>query len=248
MIIAINQPTYFPWIGQFDLIDQADYYIFLDDVQIVKQSWDTRNKIITSSGEEWISVPINNDVNFKNRLFNSTNIIKSEIWKIKQLKKIKIAYSKSSFFKQVYPFIETLILENNCESLADFNINIIKSICNKIGVYTKFILSSTLDVFEKKDKRLVKICNKLNSKNYISPLGSAAYIEFNNEGGVFLDSGINLFYQNFVHPTYNQINEPFKSHLSIIDLLFNEGFEKSLHIIKLGRRPLLKSTDLKQLY
>ena len=79
MVIAINQPTYFPWIGQFDLIDQVDCYIFLDDVQIVKQSWDIRNKIITSSGEEWISVPINNDLNFKKRLFNSTNIIKSEI-------------------------------------------------------------------------------------------------------------------------------------------------------------------------
>ena len=50
MILAVNQPTYFSWIGQFDLIDQVDKYIFYDDVQIVKQSWDTRNRILTNTG------------------------------------------------------------------------------------------------------------------------------------------------------------------------------------------------------
>ena len=57
MKIAINQPTYFPWLGYFDLIDQVDTYIFYDDVQIVKQSWGTGNRIMTSSGIQWLSVP-----------------------------------------------------------------------------------------------------------------------------------------------------------------------------------------------
>jgi hypothetical protein len=47
MKIAISQPTYLPWIGYFDLIDQVDRFVLLDDAQFVKQSWDQRNRIKT---------------------------------------------------------------------------------------------------------------------------------------------------------------------------------------------------------
>ena len=39
MKVAICQPTYLPWLGYFDLIDQVDVFILLDDVQFEKQSW-----------------------------------------------------------------------------------------------------------------------------------------------------------------------------------------------------------------
>ena len=31
---AIMQPTFFPWTGYFDLIDEVDTFVFLDDVTI----------------------------------------------------------------------------------------------------------------------------------------------------------------------------------------------------------------------
>lgn len=36
--IAVMQPTYLPWIGYFDLIDQTDEFVLLDDVEFSKQS------------------------------------------------------------------------------------------------------------------------------------------------------------------------------------------------------------------
>ncbi len=39
----------------------------------------------------------------------------------------------------------------------------------------------------------------------------------------FNENDISLEYQNYMHPKYNQNNEAFISHLSIIDLFFNEG-------------------------
>ena len=92
MKIAISQPTYIPWIGQFDLIDQADIFVFYDDVQIVKQSWDTRNRIMTSSGIQWLSVPLIHKDSYNEKYFNSTDIVDSEIWKAKHYKKIMYAY------------------------------------------------------------------------------------------------------------------------------------------------------------
>ena len=48
--VAIMQPTFLPWLGYFDLMDQVDTFIFLDNVQFEKQSWQQRNRIRTSKG------------------------------------------------------------------------------------------------------------------------------------------------------------------------------------------------------
>ena len=53
MRVAISQPTYLPWLGYFDLIDQVDRFVVLDNVQFEKQSWQQRNRIksATVTGE-----------------------------------------------------------------------------------------------------------------------------------------------------------------------------------------------------
>ena len=51
-------------------------------------------------------------------------------------------------------------------------------------------------------------------------------------------------YQSYMHPEYNQLYKPFTSHLSIIDLLFNEGLENSLKIIRSGRKKPIISNEL----
>ena len=42
---VIMQPTYLPWVGYFDLIQKADVFVFLNDVQFAKQSWQVKNRI-----------------------------------------------------------------------------------------------------------------------------------------------------------------------------------------------------------
>ena len=245
MKIAISQPTYIPWLGQFDLIDHADIFVFYDDVQIVKQSWDTRNRIMTSSGSQWLSVPLSHEDSYNEKYFNSTYIIESEIWKVKHYKTIMYAYSKSKFFKQTISFVKELIVNNKNETLGEFNKHIIRSIAEKIGISTQFVSSSSLDSKAgSKDYRLLDICKELNAKKYISPLGAAKYIEANNPGGAFHNTSIDLYYQNYEHPIYNQFFKPFNTKLSIIDLLFNEGHKNALRIIRSGRKSLFKSNDL----
>lgn len=43
MKIAIAQPTYLPWLGCFDLLNQVDKFVLLDTLQFEKQSWQQRN-------------------------------------------------------------------------------------------------------------------------------------------------------------------------------------------------------------
>ncbi|MGC2821293.1 MAG: WbqC family protein, partial [Candidatus Sulfotelmatobacter sp.] len=58
MKVAISQPSYLPWSGFFDLVDQVDQFVLLDDAQFVKQSWHQRNRIKSPSGLLWLTVPV----------------------------------------------------------------------------------------------------------------------------------------------------------------------------------------------
>ena len=43
-------------------------------------------------------------------------------------------------------------------------------------------------------------------------------------------------YSNYEHPIYNQVGKQFIGYIGIFDLLFNEGFENSLNIIRSGHK------------
>ena len=58
MLCAIHQPQYLPWLGYFDKVAQADVFVFLDDTQFKKNEWQNRNRIKTSQGWQWLTVPV----------------------------------------------------------------------------------------------------------------------------------------------------------------------------------------------
>ncbi len=233
---AIMQPTYNPWIGYFDLMDKVDIFVFLDNVQLVKRSWQVRNRIKTPQGELFLTIPIRKqrrreETTIKNALIND-NIN----WRLKHLKSYELNYKKAPFFEEVYPLLEKLLL-NNISYLGDFNINFIKSIADAIRINTVTIRSSDMkEIRGKKDELLVSICKNIKCNIYISPIGSAGYIESKNPGGAFSKNKIELYYHNFEHPIYKQLHGAFLPYMGIVDLLFNVGFDKALDIIRKGRR------------
>jgi hypothetical protein len=227
MKCVIMQPTYLPWMGYFDLIYQSDIFVFLDDVQFTKQSWQQRNKIKTSNGEKWLTVPVIQNINQK---INETKIDGKSNWKAKHIKSIKFNYSKSPYFDKYFKFFEEAY-SLDWKYLADLNIHIIKWIAKQLDINKDFLRSSTINVKGKKTDFLVNMCKKLNADTYLSPLGSSVYIEKT----LFEKEGIKLEYQNFEHPTYRQLYGKFIPYLSVIDLLFNEG-SNSPAIIRSGRR------------
>ncbi|GAX87593.1 conserved hypothetical protein [Lebetimonas natsushimae] len=241
MKIAIMQPTYNPWLGYFDLMDKVDIFVYLDDVKLVKGSWHVRNRIKASNSEMFLTIPINIKTSSKKTLINNAEI-KETNWRKKHIKSIEQNYRKSKFYDIVFPFVKKLIL-NDFNVLGNFNINFIENIKEIIGITTKTIKSSELNVLGQKDERLVKICKKLNANIYLSPQGSAEYIEAKTPGGEFIKNGIKLFYHNYEHPIYNQLYGEFLPYMGIIDLLFNEGFENALEIIRSGRK---KDFDYKE--
>src|SRR5216684_6490113 len=94
--VAISQPTYLPWLGYFDLMDQVDVFVLLDDVQFEKQSWQQRNRIKTPVGLQWLTVP----VIFKGRfgqLIKDVEIRDPDFWR-NHFRAIELNYRRSPFF------------------------------------------------------------------------------------------------------------------------------------------------------
>lgn len=242
MICSVMQPTFFPWLGYFDLILKSDVFVFYDDVQFVKQSWQTRNRIKTANGVIFLNVPTiktNLDSNI-----NRIEIDNRKPWNSKIKKTLFYTYQKSPFFDEVYPFFEDF-LSKKYIFLNEFNSSFIIEICKMIGIDTKFYFSSNLLSKENtKDKRLVDICNELKCNHYLSTIGASSYIEKNTEGGEFVKNNIELSYHNYSPVNYSQSFGEFEPYMSIVDVLFNEGFKNAGKIIKLGSKSFLKSKDL----
>lgn len=239
MKIAICQPTYLPWMGYFDLIDQVEAFVLLDDVQFEKQSWQQRNRIKTPLGLQWLTVP----VMFRGRLgqlIKDVEVRDIHFWR-DHCRAIELNYRRAPFFDS---YFEKLVLGLSCPNttlLADLNIRLMEWFMRTFGIKTPMILSSSLSQPGRRTERLVNICKSLGAERYVSPLGSAAYLL--EEHDMMTDQGINLVFQNYEHPQYRQQFPPFIPHASALDLLFNEG-EQALEIIRSGRRASLLPAEV----
>lgn len=227
------QPTFNPWLGYFDLINKVDKFIFLDTVQLNQQSWQTRNKLKVGNKEYLVSIPIEKSSSKFDLLIKDVNINKNfPLLRKKLLKTIVQEYKKAEYFDEVYPFLEDL-LNNETRSLCDFNINIIKQICKKIGINTPFIKASSLEFIEDKKAMLVLgLCKQVRAAVYYSPLAAKEYLS--SEENKFKEENISVMYQHYLHPEYKQLGKDFIPYIGIFDLLLNYGFKNSLEIILKG--------------
>jgi hypothetical protein len=229
------QPTFNPWLGYFDLIDQSDVFVIYDDVQLSKQSWQVRNRIKTAQGDLFLNIPHLKTDNWRELLICDAKTNELLPWRKKHLKSIENSYKKAEHFEEIFSFV-TELYNPIFDTVSAFNTNIIKQISNRVGIKNNFIQSSCLaDLEGTKDLRLLNICKTLNVTDYLSPQGSSSYIEEFSPGGELAKGGINVWYHNYKPIQYLQVNGDFIPKLGIFDLLFNIGFNNSLEVIRAGR-------------
>lgn len=231
MKIAVMQPTYLPWIGYFDLIDESDVFVFHDSIQFEKQSWQQRNRIRTPAELRWLSVP----VLIKGRssqLISEVEIDRAQGFPHKHVNLLEENYRRAPFFKRYFPELKALLTESGL-SLSQLNQSIIRWTATQFGLSPKFVTSSTMAATGVRSDRLVNLCRELGATTYLSPFGSAGYLI--EDRSVFAEAGITVVLQHYEHPTYRQLAQPFLPFASTLDLLFNEG-DDALAILRSGRR------------
>jgi hypothetical protein len=237
MIAAIMQPTYLPWSGYFDLIDQSDVFVFLDTVQFEKQSWQQRNRIKTPSGPLLLTVPCLQSL--PQRIIE-VRIDRKINWRRKHWLSISANYSKAPYWKDYREPLEGIFAQE-WDRLVDLNIGLITWLADRIGIDALFVRTSELLAPERtRTSCLVDICDQLDVDAYLSPRGAFAYLQSDQP---FADLGIRLGFQQYDPPSYPQRFGEFVPYLSVLDLLLNAG-PAALEVLRSGRRRWLSASEL----
>jgi hypothetical protein len=242
---AIMQPTYLPWLGYFALMDMVDVFVFLDDVQLLTRSFHVRNRIKRQDGEElMLSISIRSSLSRDERLIKDVEISEGANWEAKHLKSFEHNYKKAPHFAEAMAIFEPA-LRSHGTNLCDFNIGLIETVAERIGIGGKRCFRSSEIADKRPDRRdrLIDLCGHAGADLYLSARGSADYLGEGEGPAQFGERGIDLLFQTYEHPAYPQINGPFRSHLCVLDLIANVGCEAAAGVIRSGIRPSVRTVD-----
>ena len=224
MIVAVHQPQYLPWLGYFDKIDKADVFVLLDTVQFKKNEWQNRNKIKTAQGWQWLTVPVMykypqqiNEVPINNRVN----------WQHKHRQALVSNYRKALYFDVVAAVLDE-VLSSPWEYIAQLNVEVVRRLVQMLGIKTQIYVASELGEFpQDPDERLVALSRHFGAGTYLAGIGGREYMNLDT----YKEWGVEVIFQDFQHPVYNQLFGDFEPFMSIVDLLSNHG-DKSLTILR----------------
>lgn len=223
---AIMQPTYLPYLGYFHLIAESDVFVFLDDVQFARRSWQQRNRILGAEGEVMLSVPVQKAD--REARISDILISDAEPWRSKHLASLRHAYARRPHFEDGMAFMEAQLGRGDAR-LADMNCRLIEEASRRLGLATDFVRASVLSAPGHRSDHLLAICRAVTATDYLSPTGSSDYM---HEDGVFAHAGFPVRFQGFVELAYEQGRQPFTPYMGFIDAVMNLGWAGVADLLK----------------
>jgi len=216
---VILQPSYIPWRGYFHQIQQADVFVFYDDVQYDKGGWRNRNRIKTASGPVWLTIPVlAGHAVSRGTPIAEIPINPNERWAPRHLRTIEQAYRRAPYFARYHAMLEGFYADPP-PLLADFTIDTTIALVRELGLDTRFERSSALPAAGSRTERLVSILTHLGATHYLSGPAARDYLEED----LLAAAGITLEYLTYDYPGYPQLHPPFDPQVSILDLLLMTG-------------------------
>jgi hypothetical protein len=226
-VLTIHQPNFLPWIGFFLKIAKADIFYVFDHIPVTTgKGWHSRTKIILNSEQYWLTVPIKKK-NLSGQLYSEIEINTQSNFVKKHLGTLKHSYAKSYFFDEIMDFLKE-IYSYKTINLCEFNINIIKKLCQRINLKVEFIKTSSLlkQYVELKalsgNDLVLRLAEISGCDTYFSGNGCLDFIKPES----FAKKNINFIFQKFNNINYNKCSQSHHQEfgISIINDLMHTGF------------------------
>lgn len=211
------QPYFFPYIGYFQLMSEADVFVLYDDVQYMKGGWINRNRILRSGAPAWLTRPVERrslgtligDMRYVDRPDVLPGLADA----------VRGSYRKAPRYEDWIGLIVEL-LEQEDRHVARYNEALLRGVAQAVGIGCEFVRSSDLDTDRSRrgQDRVLDICRLLGASRYTNAIGGTELYDRDT----FREAGIELKFVRTTDVTYPQFDEPFVPNLSIIDvLMFN---------------------------
>ena len=184
-----------------------------------------RNRLLDCNGKiKYFSIPfVKKD--YLQKKFSELEVNNNVDWRTRNLNFIKENYKKTLYFSEGWPFV-VMFFNKKFSFVYEYSIQSIIDIKNLLEIPTNLILQSSLNLPLKdshKSNLIVEICRELNATNYYS--GSGGSLDY-LDTKLLKNNNINVAFIKTDLIPYNQNNSlEFVPGLSILDLLFNVGFE-----------------------
>lgn len=220
----MHQPNYLPWPGYFSKMAQCDIFVILDTVQFPRGcSVANRNLIKTPYGTQMLTVPVKRKGLGLQRY---ADVLVSPGWKKKHLKALQLNYAKAPYFAEIFPQLEKL---PDVGYLLPVNYAFIKLVYDLMQLKPKLVFLSSLPQFAdlEKNELITVLCRHFSADRYLAGRGGAAY----HQPEIFARHGLALEYLNYQPVPYPQLWGSFIPNLSIIDMLFNCGADRTRDLL-----------------
>ena len=218
IVFSGHQPNFIPYMGVFYKIFKADKFVLDDDVQYSSKGLHNSNFLRVNNAKYKVSIPVT--YNFGDKI-NEVKISYEKKWDEKLLRTLSMSYGNCRYFTEGYELIQKYI-KYHPEMLCDLNIALLKEICQKFGLKSQiYIASNDVPTELVKNDRNIYQCKSLGCNIYYSGIGGKEY----NDVSAYNKENIEVIYTDYQPVRYKQSGYPFIENLSVLDWIFNKGYE-----------------------
>ena len=229
-VCSIHQPSYWPYLGLFDKVRSSDVFVFLDDVQYVKNDFKNRNRVFVNSVSsenatrtDWITLPVRHTT--MSQTIQQTRVLQPTATLRKHLKTITQAYSHTEGMAELGDELSALFQKYSRDDLplAEINMATTCFAFEVFGIKTEVcgVSSAIKNKSAEPTQRLIDICRAVGADTYLAGVGGKDYMRVEE----FERHGIALEWQDWKPFAYPQVHSPgeFVPFLSCLDLILNRG-------------------------
>lgn len=154
-------------------------------------------------------------------------------WREEHWNKIYQNYKSATYFQKLHNRFEEII-KQEWDLLLDLNVELIKTILNILSIKTKVLFASKFGIKEKGTLKILELIKVVGGNQYLSGEGKGSMRYVIGQENLFSQNGIEVKYQEFIHPTYPQLHGEFVPNLSILDMIFNIGPDETIKKLNLN--------------
>jgi len=228
-VVAIHQPNFLPWLGFFDKLARADVLVLLDDVQFPRTgagTWLNRVRVIVGGEPAWLTVPVRRTGRGLQSVCD-VDVDDEQPWRRRMLRTLELNYRHAPGFDEALALVREVV-EHPAVRLAELNEHGVRVLARAIGLDpSRLVRSSALAASGSGTDLLIALTRAAGGTTYLSGDGAEGY----QEVGRYEAAGVQLRFQEFRHPTYDQpLPRPVHG-LSIVDALMNCGIDDTRSLL-----------------
>jgi hypothetical protein len=227
--VAIVQSNYIPWKGYFDMIASVDEFILFDDMQYTRRDWRNRNLIKVPHGTQWLTVPVQVKGKYSQTIRETA--LQDSDWAYAHWKSLLLNYARAEHFPTMRKLVEPLY-QARFKTVSELNLHFLKAICGILAIKTGITSSSDYSLIEGKSDRLADLCAQAGATIYVSGPAARDYLD----EVAFSKRGISVEWFDYAgYPEYPQLWGEFVHGVTVLDLLFNCGFDAAHYMKHVGK-------------